>query len=120
MKTKIKNILSLLTLVAVLSIPALAGAQFDPSREVGSANLSDASFFEVLVTIMQYLLAILTILGVIGFIISGIIYITAAGAGKAEMAQKWLLYSIVGILVGLIGYIVIRLIDNLLNVTVDV
>lgn len=120
MKIKTKKILSLLTLTVLFSVPALVGAQFDPGRGVGEANLSDASFYDVLVTIMQYLLAILTILGVLGFIISGIMYITAGGSARAEAAQKWLVFSIVGILVGLIGYIVIRLIDNLLNTTVDV
>lgn len=117
---KTKYALSLMLVMSVMLIPMFAGAQFDPNRGAGDTHLSTKSVYDVLITIMKYGLAILTILGVIGFIVSGIIYITAGGAGKADMASKWLTNSIIGILVGLIGYIVIRLISNILSGNTDV
>jgi hypothetical protein len=114
-KLTTKRVLSFMAALTILMVPMLAGAQFDPVRESGSTNLSTNSVYSILVTFMRYALVILTILAVIGFIISGLIYITAGGAGKADTAQKWLQYSIMGIIVGLIGYIVIQLIDSLLK-----
>ena len=115
MKKTTKYILASCATLSILALPLVVGAQFDPTRESGNTGLSTKSAYEVLVTIMRYGLVILTILGVIGFIISGIIYITAGGAGKADAAQKWLTYSILGVIVGLVGYIIIRLIDSLLH-----
>jgi amino acid transporter len=66
---------------------------------------------------MEWLLIIITVLAVIGFIISGILFITASGSGGAEKAKGWLTYSIIGIIVALIGYIVVQLVANLLGGT---
>lgn len=110
----IKKTLAFGAAMALVLLPMAAGAQFDASRGSSGTGLSTRDFYDVVYTILQYGLAILTILGVIGFVISGIVFITAGGAGKADDARKWLIYSIVGILVGLIGYIVIRLIQGLL------
>jgi len=110
-KLTTKRVLSFMAALTILMVPMLAGAQFDPVRESGSTNLSTDSVYSILVTFMRYDIG----MAVIGFIISGLIYITAGGAGKADTAQKWLQYSIMGIIVGLIGYIVIQLIDSLLK-----
>lgn len=110
---------ALMVSIAILALPMFVGAQFNPTRGAAESNLSTLSFYDLLVKLMQYLLVILTILGVLGFIISGIIFITAGGAGKADMARSWLYYSIFGIIVGLIGFIVIRLIDGILRGTAD-
>lgn len=95
--------------------PVLAWAQFDPNRGLAASGLSNAPFYLVLVSIMQYLLLIFTVIAVIGFIVSGLIFITAGASGRAELGQKWLVYTIIGIIVGLAGYIFIRLITGLLS-----
>lgn len=96
-------------------LPILALAQFDPSRGLAASGLSNTPFYLVLVSIMQYLLLIFTVVAVIGFIVSGLIFITAGASGRAEVGQKWLVYTIIGIIVGLVGYIFIRLITGLLS-----
>lgn len=101
-------------------LPISARAQFDPSRGIEGTNLSDRPAIDVLQSFLRYGLAAITILGVIGFLISGIIFIVAGGAGKAGAARNWLVFSIVGIVVALSGYIIIRLISNLLIGNVDV
>lgn len=110
--------------LSFLILPFVAGAQvggggFDPYRGSEDTNLPTNSFYTVLMNILTYGLVILTILAVIGFIISGIIFITAGGAGKADVARKWLIYSIIGVIVGLVGYIVIALISQLIRGNVD-
>lgn len=57
-------------------------------------------------------MAILGIIGVIGFIISGILYLISTGdetiIERAKAAMKW---SIVGVIVGLMGVVIIQAID---------
>ncbi len=71
-------------------------------------GLSGTSIFELLSTILNWLLSLVGILGVLGFVISGIMYLTAIGEPKAtEKAKNIMLYSIIGVSVALIGLIVV-------------
>lgn len=87
----------------------------DLSGDIGDSGLSDSTIYDILLAVMNWLLMIVTVVAVIGFIISGIIFITAGGAGRAADAKNWLTYSIVGIVVALSGYIILLLVDMLLQ-----
>jgi hypothetical protein len=67
---------------------------------------------------MNWLLAILGFLGIIGFVIAGILYLTAAGdedqIGKAKNAM---MYSIIGVIVALLGFVIIQAVNNWLGGT---
>jgi multisubunit Na+/H+ antiporter MnhB subunit len=55
------------------------------------------------------LLYILGFFAVIGFVISGIMFLTAAGnEDQATKAKSYMIYSIVGILVALLGLIILN------------
>ncbi len=109
-----KRILSFVFLFAIMGLPLLAGAQLNvDSTEMANSRLSNITFYDLLVTVMNWLLIVITVLAVIGFIVSGVYFITAAGTGKVEDAKHWLTYSIIGIIVALIGFIIVRLIDSL-------
>jgi len=111
-----KKLLSFVFVLAIVGLPFVAGAQLNVKSEaMGKTGLSGVSFYEVVVTVMNWLLIIITVLAVIGFIISGVYFITAAGTGRVEDAKHWLTYSIIGIIVALIGYIIVQLVDNLLK-----
>lgn len=110
-----KKLLSFVFVLAIVGLPFVAGAQLNTKAGAADAGLSETSFYDVIITIMNWLLMIITILAVIGFIISGVYFITAAGTGKVEDAKHWLTYSIIGIIVALIGYIIVQLVDNLLR-----
>lgn len=101
-------------LVVSAIAPLAAKAQFDPTRGMEGTNLTDRPAIDILETVLRYGLSIITFLALIGFLISGIIFIVAGGAGKAGMARNYLVYSIVGVAVAISGYIFIRLISNLL------
>lgn len=109
-----KKILSLFAALAVFSLPLIAGAQFDPSRDIGASGLTDTSVYTIIITVMQWLLLILTVVAVVGFIISGFMFIIGDSSDKKEKAKGWLTYSIIGIVVALVGYIAINLITTLL------
>jgi len=116
---KTKKILSFFVVAGVAVLPLFAGAQFEPARGIGDAQLQDTSVYEIIKTIMQWMLLIITIIAVIGFIISGFMFIIGDTSENKESAKKWLTYSIIGVVVALVGYIAINLIDTLLSGTVQ-
>ena len=116
---KIKNALYGAASTAIALAPALAAAQTDnpnanPWGERGvnnalSAGTPTGTIIDIIAATMNWLLAILGFLGIIGFVIAGILYLTAAGdedqIGKAKNAM---MYSIIGVIVALIGFVIIN------------
>lgn len=88
---------------------------WDP-ESLSSYNLPDQTIYDIISNILSWLLEAFALLGLIGFLIAGILYLVAAGDEKqAEKAKKAMMYSIYGILAGLSGYVVIQAVNNLLN-----
>jgi len=83
---------------------------------IKSTGLPQGSISGIIINIMYWLLFILGIMGVIGFAIAGIMYLIAAGDDTMiTRAKKAMTYSIIGIIVGLAGIIIINAIINILN-----
>ncbi|QQS21084.1 MAG: hypothetical protein IPL87_00920 [Candidatus Moraniibacteriota bacterium] len=81
-----------------------------------TSNLPDAGIYEIVAATMDWLLAILGFIAIIGFVIAGIMYLTAAGNdGQIKNAKQAMFYSIVGVIVALVGYVVIQAVDLWLN-----
>lgn len=115
MKKLTKNALSLALIMTVFGLPLMVGAQWDPATGASSADLSTDGAETVLQNILNTILALLALLAVLGFVISGVMFITAGGNDdRLKSAKAWLLYSIVGIVVALIGYIVVGFISGIL------
>lgn len=82
----------------------------------GGTGLSEAPVADLLIKLMNWLLAIFGFLAIIAFVISGIQYFMAAGDEKtAETAKRNMKYSIIGIVVTLSGWIIIQAIDSALS-----
>lgn len=112
MKNKIKIVAYSASSMA-LAFPALAWAQFSAPSGTG---LPANSVFSIVSNIMYWLLAIVGIVGVIGFAIAGILYLTAAGdEARIEMAKKAMLYSIIGVIVALAGLVALQFASGLLG-----
>ena len=113
---KHKNKLFWLAISSAVFVSNLsAGAQWNPS-DLSSSQLPNASIHDILYNILLWLLAIFGVIGVIGFVIAGIIYLTAAGDdSRIEKAKKAMEYSIIGIIVGLAGLVIIFAADYALN-----
>ena len=81
-------------------------------------GLSEASVSDILKTFMSWLLGIFTVLAVMAFVVSGIQYLVSTGdegiIETAKMNAKW---SLVGIIVGLSGFLMIQAVSALLNGT---
>ena len=88
-----------------------------PYFEGGDQSLlPDASVYNIVSGTMDWLLAIFGFIAIIGFVISGIMYLTAAGDDKRMgTAKNAMTYSIIGVIVALIGYVVVKTVDSWLN-----
>jgi cytochrome bd-type quinol oxidase subunit 2 len=81
-----------------------------------SSNLPENYADSVILTILQWLLLIFTFLCVIAFVVAGIMFLTAgSNPPLAEQAKKAVMYSIIGVAVGLSGYVIIALIDSFMQ-----
>ena len=112
MKSKIKKFAYSIS-SAALMMPALASAQLSTPSGTG---LPSSSVFGIVSNIMYWLLAVVGIVGVIGFAISGLLYLTAAGDDdKIGKAKSAMLYSIIGVIVALAGLVALQFAKGLLG-----
>ncbi len=66
--------------------------------------------------VMLWLLRIVGIIAVIAFVVSGIQYLTSAGSeSQIETAKRNMKWSIVGVIVALMGLIILNFVDDMLN-----
>lgn len=131
---KNKNIF-LVILTALAALPQMALAAIDWSIGasgngwsvgIGSGNtgfgigntfgLPNGSIIGIIQNILFWLLAILGMVSVIGFVISGLLYLTAAGdEGQIDKAKRSMTYSIIGVIVGLSGFVVLQAVMYMLS-----
>ena len=79
-------------------------------------GLSDMPIYDIAVNLLNWILAIFGIVGIIGFIISGIMYMLAAGdTSKIETAKKAMTASILGVVVGLSGLVILYAVQSALS-----
>jgi hypothetical protein len=119
MKLSTKKLMAFGVAALVLGAPFLVGAQFEVDRDRGTTNLQNSTVAGIIFTVLQWLLLILTFVAVIGFVVSGIMFVTAGGSDRADDARKWLTYSIIGIVVALLGYIVVRFVAETLSTQIQ-
>lgn len=101
------------TISSILAMPLTVGAQF---QNPTGTNLPEGSLLGIITNGMNWLLVVVGILGVIGFVIAGILYLTAAGDDdQIAKGKKAMIYSIVGVIVALIGVVAIQAVQGLLN-----
>jgi hypothetical protein len=100
-------------------IPAVAKAQTGwqvGQNNVNASNLPNSTIYGIIANTLSWLLAVLGFIAVMGFVISGLQYLLAAGdEGMAERAKNSMKFSIIGVIVALMGYVVIRAINAWLN-----
>lgn len=92
---------------------SLSGGGWSLSNPYG---LPSGSILGIVSNLLFWLLSIFAILGVIGFVISGIFYLLAgADEGNAEKGKNGMTWSIIGIIVGLSGFIIMQAVNALLS-----
>lgn len=102
-------------LVLMTAFAQTAFGQWIPSNYAGT-NLPGAPLSAIIANIAFWLLAIFGFIAVIGFVISGIIYLISSGnEDMQEQAKRAMTYSITGVIVGLAGLVVIYAVDYFLR-----
>ncbi|HBO16642.1 MAG: hypothetical protein UR69_C0004G0006 [Candidatus Moranbacteria bacterium GW2011_GWE2_35_2-] len=116
MKSKIKKIV-LGVVVSFSASPLIALAQWN----AGLANAQQSglpwdNIASIIGNIMFWILSLVGVVAIIGFAISGLMYLTSAGDDdqikKAKNAMK---NSIIGVIVALVGLVVIYAVNNMLG-----
>lgn len=110
---KNKKILAVFLNIIFLAMPlsALAQLVFPANTQLPAGDLT-----AIIIGIMNWLLTIVGIIGIIGFVISGILYFISAGDdNKMGTAKNAMTYSIIGVVVALMGYVIIQAVDAMLN-----
>ena len=95
----------------------VAKAAWDVSS-LDAYDLPDPSdgIYGIISNILEWLLTIVGIAGVIGFIIAGLMYLTSTGEeAKIKVAKSAMTASIMGVIVAICGVVVIKAVDNILN-----
>lgn len=106
-----------------ISAPAQASTGLSGKLALGitmptkaNTGLSEESVATILEKFLIWLLGIVGIIALIGFVVSGIQYIVASGSEKGvESAKKNMTYSLIGITVALASYVVVKFIDSVLK-----
>ena len=81
-----------------------------------NTGLSESTVEGVITSVLEWLLGVFGFLGILTFIASGIFYLTAAGDAEQEKkAKNAMKMGIMGIIVGLAGFVIIQAIDAALN-----
>lgn len=96
--------------MSVLAVDGEGGWQIGDDYGLPSGTISG-----ILEGLLNWLLGIFAVLGIIGFVISGIMYLVSAGDEDGiARAKKAMIYSLIGIIVGLSGIILIAAVDSFL------
>jgi len=100
---------------ALVLVPLAAAAQFLPPDAGGSGVPNDASISAIIIRIINILLAIAGLVAVIFLIIGGFRYITAGGNEElSESGKKSIQNAIIGIVVIILSFVIVRIISNAL------
>ena len=111
-------VFSFIALVATIIPKTVFGAWNMANNQMAAASfgVSTSTFSGILTNIINYALAIVGFLGVLGFVISGIMYLVSAGDDDlAKKSKGYMVNSIIGITVALLGYVIMAAISTLLG-----
>lgn len=101
-----KKIVVSLLLLSILIVPALAFAQ--PQVTISSLD-------QLVNAIKRPLWVVFGLIALIAFVISGILFLTAAGnPEKIAQARTAFLWGIVGIVVGIVAFSIVSIIESAL------
>lgn len=113
---KFASLITLFAMIVMLAVPFVASAQFTVPNIGSNTKLpGDSTASEFVIRIINILLAIAALIAVIYLIIGGFRYITAAGNEEnAEAAKKTITNAIIGIVVIILAFVIVRVIANAL------
>lgn len=110
-----KNLATLFIFFTLSTIPFITQGAFVefPTETSNVEQQTKVSYFNNIASIFSFVLAIIFIFSLFGFLISGLTFIMAGGhEGNLEKARSTLIFSVVGVVISLIGYISLNLLKH--------
>lgn len=112
MRNVLTSLFRKVSLALGMFLPSIAFAQNPVLEGPAESGLPVSPILDIVSNTMLWILAIFGFLAIIGFVISGILYLTAAGNDKQMGTAKTAMVAcIFGVIVALIGYVVIQAVD---------
>ena len=109
--TRLKKILY--SVPSALLLAPVAVLAYEPPS---NTTLPRGTLTGIISNIMTWILGLVGVLGVIGFAIAGILYLTAAGdEDRIATARRAMTWSIVGVIVALLGVVIIKAANSMLS-----
>jgi glucose uptake protein GlcU len=94
-------------------IPLIAGAVTAPNQN-GLAPVWDAE--SIIGMTIEFITGIIAALAVLMIVVSGIMYLTSGGdQQRIDTAKKWLTYSIAGLVISILAYVIVVVIGQVLG-----
>ncbi len=119
MKKTFRLVVSFAFVLAIASVPFVSLADFNIDvvrHDAIGFGVSTSTPSSILTNIINYALAIIGFLGILGFAISGIMYLVSAGDEKAtSTAKSYMVSSIIGVIVALLGFVIMNAVSTLLG-----
>jgi hypothetical protein len=113
---KKKLLVSYAIITLFVALPNLASAAGWNIDALTGFGLPGSSIKNIIEKFLLWILGILSFLGVIGFAVSGIMYLTSAGEDdRMKTAKQAMQYSIIGLIVGMSGVVAIMAVEALLK-----
>lgn len=104
-----------LVLTFVFALAPVALAQFTTPNAGGTGLPNDSSVSQFILKIINIALAVAGLIAVLFLIIGGFRYITSAGNEEtAEQAKKIIINAIIGVVVIILSFVIVRVISNAL------
>lgn len=100
----------------ILVTPVFVMGAYDSDAYEPTGVPTDTDFGDVFLRITNYALGFLAALAILVIVISGILYITSSGdQDRVDAAKKWLLYAIIGLVIALLGYVIVRVVSAMVG-----
>ncbi len=102
-----KKIYAVISSVSMVLMPYFVHAQLTMPQS--SYGMSTKTLGQSIEAVINFLLGVVGVLALLAIVVSGIIYITSGGeSSKTDAAKGWLTYGIVGLVVALLGYMIVK------------
>ena len=117
-----KTILNVLTVVSLIAMPAIAGAQGNPPNQIPSGGITSVQgIYDKLIVVSNWLFAFLLVFAVIFIIWAAWNYLTAAGdQNKVQKAKDGILYAIIAVAIAVLAKVIINVVANFFGASVTV